>query len=47
MILQSRIEFGAGHVYLVRLVLDIDRAPPEIVTVYRTSKLEKYWKASP
>lgn len=28
--------------YLVRVVVDIDRAPPEIVTAYRTSKLTKY-----
>lgn len=28
--------------YLVRVVVDVDRDPPEIVTVYRTSKLAKY-----
>lgn len=28
--------------YLVRVVVDVDRNPPEIVTVYRTSKLAKY-----
>ncbi len=47
MVLQSRIEFDPGRVYLVRIVIDSDRAPPEIVTGYRTSKIEKYWKASP
>ncbi|MEW5867863.1 MAG: DUF4258 domain-containing protein [Chloroflexota bacterium] len=29
--------------YLIRVFLDVDRNPPEVVTVYRTSKLEKYW----
>ena len=29
--------------YLLRVVLDVDREPPEVVTAYRTSKIEKYW----
>lgn len=28
--------------YLLRVFVDIDRQPPEVVTVYRTSKIEKY-----
>jgi len=28
--------------YLVRVFVDIDRAPPEIVTAYRTSRISKY-----
>ena len=28
--------------YLIRVFLDIDRTPPEVKTVYRTSKIEKY-----
>ncbi len=28
--------------YLIRVFVDIDRTPPEVVTVYRTSKIEKY-----
>ena len=28
--------------YLVRVFVDIDRSPPEVVTVYRTSRVEKY-----
>lgn len=31
-----------GRNYLLRVFVDIDRVPPEIVTVYRTSKLAKY-----
>jgi hypothetical protein len=30
--------------YLVRVVVDVDREPPRVVTVYRTTKLEKYWR---
>ena len=28
--------------YLFRVFVDVDRTPPEVVTVYRTSKIEKY-----
>jgi hypothetical protein len=28
--------------YLLRVFVDIDRDPPEVVTAYRTSKVEKY-----
>ena len=28
--------------YLVRVFLDVDREPAEVVTVYRTSKIDKY-----
>ena len=31
--------------YLLRVFIDVDRFPPEIVTVYRTSKISKYWRA--
>lgn len=30
--------------YLLRVFVDVDRSPPEVVTVYRTSKLDKYRK---
>jgi len=30
--------------YLVRVFVDVDRSPPEVVTVYRTSKVERYWR---
>jgi len=32
------------RLFLVRVFVDIDRRPPEIVTAYRTSKIEKYWR---
>lgn len=28
--------------YLLRVFVDVDRSPPEVVTVYRTSQLKKY-----
>jgi hypothetical protein len=28
--------------YVVRVFVDVDRTPPQIVTAYRTSKLTKY-----
>jgi hypothetical protein len=30
--------------YLLRVFVDIDPGPPDVVTVYRTSKIEKYWR---
>jgi hypothetical protein len=42
---QSRISMGSPpKTYLVRIRLDIDRVPTEIVTAYRTTKIEKYWR---
>jgi hypothetical protein len=43
---QSRIEWGEpAKIYLLRLVVDIDRQPSEVVTVYRSSKVQKYWRS--
>lgn len=28
--------------YLIRVVVDVDRSPPEVVTAYRTSRVAKY-----
>ncbi len=42
---QSRIQLGKpAKNYLLRVVVDIDCEPPEVVTVYRTSKIAKYWR---
>jgi hypothetical protein len=44
-IYQSKIQFGEeAETYLVRVFIDTDRDPFEVVTVYRTSKIEKYWR---
>ncbi len=42
-VLQSRVKMS-GKNYLVRVIVDIDKRRPEVVTVYRTSKLSKYWR---
>ena len=41
-VLQARIEFQ-GKSYLVRVFVDVDRSPAEVVTVYWTSNIAKYW----
>ena len=47
-VLQSRIAMGLPErTYLVRVFVDIDRTPAEIVTVYRTRKISKYWSEEP
>ena len=44
-VLHSRVEMGSpAKMYLVRVFVDVDRNPPEVVTVYRTSRISKYWR---
>lgn len=45
-VLQS-INMEGGAEYLLRVIVDIDRKPAEVVTVYRTSKVAKYWRNEP
>lgn len=45
-VLQSRAEI-TGKDYLIRVFVDVDRNPAEVVTVYRSSKIEKYWRTGP
>jgi Domain of unknown function (DUF4258) len=45
-VLQSKTLEG-GTQYLVRVFVDIDRSPAEVVTAYRTSKVAKYWRDLP
>lgn len=41
---QSRLDLDdPPKTYLLRVFVDIDRDPAEVVTVYRTSKISKYW----
>ncbi len=45
MVYQSQIIAGEPpRNYLLRVFVDIDRHPAEIVTAYRTSKIDKYWR---
>jgi hypothetical protein len=42
---QSRLEMGQPpKQYLVRVFVDVDTQPLSVVTGYRTSKIEKYWR---
>ena len=42
---QSRVLLGEPpKTYLLRVFVDVDRKPPAVVTVYRTSKVMKYWR---
>jgi len=45
-VFQSRVEIE-GRMYLVRVFVDVDRDPAEVVTAYRTSKIDKYWRTEP
>ena len=42
---QSKVEIN-GKLYLVRVMVNEMAAPQKGVTVYRTSKINKYWKAT-
>ena len=41
---QSRVAMPTGATsYLIRVVVDVGPGDETVVTVYRTSKIEKYW----
>ena len=42
-VFQSRVGMG-GKTYLVRVFVDVDRSPAAVVTAYRTSRIDKYWR---
>lgn len=41
---QSKADFGDGRVFLLRLIVDDSTNPAVVVTVYRTSRIGKYWR---
>ena len=43
-IYQSRMRFDDGKLYLLRIVVTGEE-PQTVITAYRTSKIEKYWRA--
>ena len=44
---QARVAWGTlPTTYLLRVFVGIDRQLPDVVTVYRTSKIAKYWKGT-
>ncbi|HEX4696319.1 MAG TPA: DUF4258 domain-containing protein [Candidatus Udaeobacter sp.] len=42
---QSKIDINQKE-YLVRVILNERLTPAKVVTVYRTSKIRKYWKTT-
>lgn len=48
LVFQSRKLVGVrGTLSLLRVFVDVDRSPPEVVTAYRTSRVAKYWRDKP
>ena len=43
-IYQSQVEFGGSKLFLLRAIVNDAVEPAVVVTVYRTSKIEKYWR---
>ena len=41
---QSKVDFGDGRMFLVRVIVDDTVEPAIVVTLYRTTKINKYWK---
>jgi|ERR1051326_4404445 hypothetical protein len=42
---QSQMVLGhPPKLYVFRVIVDTDPQPPEVVTSYRTSKVQKYWR---
>jgi len=43
---QSQLDFGGGRIFLLRAIVDERFDPAVVVTIYRTSKINKYWRDS-
>ena len=43
-IYQSKVDFGEGHIFLLRAVVEDKNGQLLIVTVYKTRKINKYWR---
>jgi hypothetical protein len=41
---QSRLAVEDGRVMLVRVIVEDRSTPRRVITVYRTSKIDKYWR---
>ena len=41
---QSILDLGTGKDYLVRVIVNDSVEPAKVVTVYKTSKIAKYWR---
>jgi hypothetical protein len=41
---QSQLDFGGGKIFLLTAIVDETVDSAMVVTVYRTSKISKYWR---
>jgi len=41
---QSQVDVGGAKMMLIRAIVDDSVDPAVVVTVYRTSKIDKYWR---
>lgn len=41
---QSKVDFGNGKLFLLRVIVADDIDPNVVITVYRTTKVDKYWR---
>ena len=41
---QSQVDFGGGRRFLLRVIVADDVQPMVVITVYRTSRIQKYWR---
>ncbi|NEQ66353.1 MAG: DUF4258 domain-containing protein [Symploca sp. SIO2D2] len=41
---QSQLDFGSGKNYLLRIIINDNVEPMLVVTVYKTSQINKYWR---
>ena len=46
LVCQSRFEDDQGQLMLLRVFVNIGKAPNLIITAYKTSRITKYWKPS-
>lgn len=42
---QSQVRFAGSKLFLLRAIVNDAVEPVVVVTVYRTSKIEKYWRS--
>ncbi|MFB2896885.1 DUF4258 domain-containing protein [Aerosakkonemataceae cyanobacterium BLCC-F50] len=43
---QSQVDFGGSRRFLLRVIVADDVQPMVVITVYRTSRIQKYWRQS-
>jgi hypothetical protein len=41
---QSKVDFGNGKIFLLRVIVADNIDPAVVITTYKTSRIEKYWR---